>query len=536
MKRSRLLSACGFIATILILLPGTRVLSRAAAAPAQEDFEDVFEKARQFFNRRDYEEALKLYKRANKMKGENCAECLWAMAQTYSKLGADKNVIETCDRLLPVSAGDHVLAAKAHNLKGITFASMAMERMEKPDLKKLAAAEAAFRKALEASPGTKIVRFNLGVTLIRLGHERDGIQELKQYVEDADDESDNTDEARKIIENPRRARESFAPDFAVTTSEGEFIDSDELRGKVVLLDFWGTWCGPCRESVPSLVSLAKKFSKDPFVLISVDVGDETDKWRSFIEKNKMTWPQHQDRNGKVQRAFQVRSFPTYVVIDAEGITRYRSSGYGMTTGGELEDAVKKSVKTLAKSGSPPKAQGAPVTPPSSPSVARTSAPAEPRSPAPAAAQSAPAAQPAGVPPAVEEKKPRELPVPVLEITGAETMDAGGMKIMRFYLSLKNWADYPDVLFAPMPDLPPCSFNTTPTRIQVIVWSEDQRPLTTYCNVPDRNLLRRLQVMTRAQSESSPMRVYVTIEDRRAQRTVKSAPVPLAPPAATTPQM
>ncbi|MBI1737730.1 MAG: redoxin domain-containing protein [Acidobacteria bacterium] len=526
MKRSYLLLTFFCMGIMLLFISIGSLAPRGwAAAPrstlAQDDaFDDALGKARLHFNRRNYEDALKFYKRANKLKGESCADCLWGMAQTYSKLGADKNVIETCERLVPAAGSDNEMVAKAHNLKGITLAAMAMEKMEKPDLKKLADAEAAFRLALAAYPETKIVHYNLGITLIRLGREAEGIQELKAYVEDADEDSESGEEARKIIANPRRARENFAPDFSVTTAAGEYIDSDELRGKIVLVDFWGTWCPPCRESIPALASLAKKFSKDPFVLLSVDVGDEPGQWRAFIEKNKMTWAQHQDVNGKVQRAFQVRSFPTYVLIDHEGVVRYRSSGYSDYVEGMIADAVKKSLKTAAKA-APPKAQAAPT-------------PAPQRSPAPAPAQSAPAAQTAGAPTASEEKKPRELPVPVLEVTGAETMDAGGMKITRFYLSLKNWADYPDVLFAPMPDLPPCSFNTTPTRIQVIVWSEDQRPLTTYCNVPDRSLLQRLQVMSRMQGESTPGRVYVTLEDRRAQRIVRSTPVPLVAPAPKEP--
>ena len=512
MKRSFLLLTFFCFGIMALFYSGTSLAPRGWAAPratpAQDDeFDNALDKARLHFNRRNYEEALKFYKRANKLKGENCADCLWGMAQTYSKLGADKNVLDTCERLVQAAAGDHEIAAKAHNLKGITLAAMAMENMEKPDAKKLAEAETAFRKTLEDSSEFKIAHYNLGITLIRLKREDEGIQELKAYVEDADDDSESGEEARKMIANPRRARENFAPDFSVTTADGEYIDSDDLRGKIVLVDFWGTWCPPCRESIPSLANLAKRFTKEPFALISVDVGDETDQWRAFIQKNKMTWPQHQDRTGKVQRAFQVRSFPTYVLIDAEGVVRYRSSGFSLTTGVAIEDAVKKSLKALAKSGPPPKSQAAP-------------APTQP----------APAVQTAPAPPASEEKKPRELPVPVLEVTGAETMDAGGMKITRFYLSLKNWADYPDVLFAPMPELLPCSFNTTPTRIQVIVWSEDQRPLTTYCNVPDRSLLRRLQVMARTQGESSPTRVYVTVEDRRAQRTLRSEVVPLVPKA------
>jgi thiol-disulfide isomerase/thioredoxin len=525
MRRSYLLLTFFCAGITLLFFSGASLAPPGWAAPSrstltQDDaFDDAMDRARLHFNRRNYEEALKYYKRANKLKGENCTDCLWGMAQTYSKLGADKNVIETCERLAQAAAGDNELAAKAHNLKGITLAAMAMEKMEKPDLKKLADAEATFRLALAAYPETKIVHYNLGVTLIRLGREADGIRELKAYVEHVDEDSESAEDARKIIENPRRARENFAPDFTATTADGEYIDSDELRGKIVLVDFWGTWCGPCRESIPALASLAKKFSKDPFVLLSVDWGDEPGVWRTFIEKNKMTWPQHQDRTGKVQRAFQVRSYPTYVLIDHEGVVRYRSTGYSDYVEGMIAGAIKKSLKTAAKAGPPPKAQAAPAASISS---------------APSPAQSAPAAQLSSAPQAGEEQKPRELPVPVLEVTGAETMDAGGMKITRFYLSLKNWADYPEVLFAPMPDLPPCSFNTTPTRIQVIVWSEDQRPLTTYCNVPDRSLLQRLQVMSRMQGESTPARVYVTLEDRRAQRILRSKPVPLVPPAPRTP--
>lgn len=510
MKRSFLLLAFFFIGIVALVCSGSSLAPRGWAAPrptlAQDtDFDNSFDKARLYFNRRNYEEALRFYKRANKLKGENCADCLWGMAQTYSKLGADKNVLETCERLLQAAAGDNELAAKAHNLKGITLSAMAMENMEKPDTKKLAEAETAFRKSLEASAESNIVHFNLGITLIRLNREAEGLRELKAYVEDADDDSEYVEEARKMIENPRRARENFAPDFSVTTADGEFIDSDDLRGKIVLVDFWGTWCGPCVRSIPSLSYLAKKFKKEPFVLISVDVGDEQGPWRAFIEKNKMTWPQHHDRNGKVQRTFQVRSFPTYVLIDHEGVIRHRSTGFTDYVEGMIANAIKKSLKTAAKA-TPPKAQAAP-------------APAAPTLPAP---------------PPSEEKKPRELPVPVLEVTGAETMDAGGTKITRFYLSLKNWADFSEVLFEPMPDSPPCSFNTTPTRIQIIVWSEDQRPLTTYCNVPDSGLLRRLQVMARTQGESSPTRVYVTVEDRRAQRTVRSDVVPLVPPTPKAP--
>ena len=106
--------------------------------------------------------------------------------------------------------------------------------------------------------------------------------------------------------------------------------------------------------------------------------------------------------------------------------------------------------------------------------------------------------------------------------------------MRFEIAVKNWADYPDVLFTPMPDLPPCGFNAAPTRMQVIVWSDDGRQLFTYCSVPHRRILQRLRVMLRARGRATRQRVYVTIEDRFTQLTWKSNVVPLVPPAADAP--
>jgi thiol-disulfide isomerase/thioredoxin len=89
-----------------------------------------------------------------------------------------------------------------------------------------------------------------------------------------------------MIEDPRRARAVFAPDFSFTSKDGEFISSDDLRGKTILLDFWGSWCGPCVKAAPGLVRLHKKFAEAPVVFISVAENDRPEAWAAFIEKNK----------------------------------------------------------------------------------------------------------------------------------------------------------------------------------------------------------------------------------------------------------
>jgi len=180
------------------------------------------------------------------------------------------------------------------------------------------------------------------------GRDQEGIAELKKYVE-LQPRGADIDRARKMIENPRRARENYAPEFSITTSDGQYIALEDLSGKVVLLDFWGTWCAPCVASVPSLRNLHKRYEKEAsFVMIGISSDTEVEEWRAFTAKNQMVWPQYWDRDRRVQRAFEVRAFPTYILIDHEGIVRFRSSGTSWERSANLDDAIRKQVKMVTK--------------------------------------------------------------------------------------------------------------------------------------------------------------------------------------------
>ena len=85
------------------------------------------------------------------------------------------------------------------------------------------------------------------------------------------------------------------------------------------------------------------------MLIGISSDSDEDEWREFTTKNKMIWPQYLDRERKVQRAFGVRAFPTYIVIDHEGIVRFQSVGTSWMQSANLEDAIRKHVKIVAKS-------------------------------------------------------------------------------------------------------------------------------------------------------------------------------------------
>ena len=310
-----------------------------------EEFDAELTKGKRALRGRDYEEALKSFKRANEMKEKKCGECLSLMAEAYFGLDAYKNVVETADKVLVLAADDKQLALKAYNNKGLALQSLA----ERKDQKKLAAAEATFRQGLALEGAPAVMHYNLGVVLMQMNRDPEGIAEVQQYLKLLPNGT-YSENAKKLASNPRRARENYAPDFSFTSSEGEHISLEDLQGKVVLIDFWGTWCPPCVESVPELRNLHKKYSKEPsFMLIGISSDSEDDVWRDFTEKNKMVWPQYRDKDRKILRAFDVRAFPTYVVIDHEGIVRHRSVGMTWSRAASLDDAIRKAVKVVAKS-------------------------------------------------------------------------------------------------------------------------------------------------------------------------------------------
>jgi thiol-disulfide isomerase/thioredoxin len=121
-----------------------------------------------------------------------------------------------------------------------------------------------------------------------------------------------------------------------------------LKGKVVLLDFWGTWCPPCVAAVPALRDLQKRHAKDAFVLLGVSSDNEEAVVRSFTEQNRLIWPQYWDRDRKVQQAFDIRAYPTYVLIDDEGIVQFRTTGGGLREPVGLEGAIKKQLKAASQ--------------------------------------------------------------------------------------------------------------------------------------------------------------------------------------------
>ena len=132
-----------------------------------------------------------------------------------------------------------------------------------------------------------------------------------------------------------------APAFRVKALTGETFDLAGMKGKTVLLDFWATWCGPCRKEMPTMEKIHQEFKANGLVVLGLNVGEDRGTVEKFLKTAKVSYPVALTADTDVASAFEVTAFPTYVVIDREGnIAAYQVGSAG-------EAALR---ETLAKGG------------------------------------------------------------------------------------------------------------------------------------------------------------------------------------------
>lgn len=129
-----------------------------------------------------------------------------------------------------------------------------------------------------------------------------------------------------MLAHPASAQQQALPFSGVTLNTNEHINLVDYRGKVVLIDFWASWCPPCLASLPAYNQIRQEIGTDEFEIIAINVDENTDDGRSFLADHPVDYPVLADPKGKIGIPYGIRTLPRSFLLDRDGqvITTYRS--------------------------------------------------------------------------------------------------------------------------------------------------------------------------------------------------------------------
>ncbi|HEY0702775.1 MAG TPA: redoxin domain-containing protein [Candidatus Acidoferrales bacterium] len=278
----------------------------------------------EFTEHGDRQAALESFKKADKQDEGHCHACQNQMIKYGAELGDWKTAELGAEEEIAEAQGDKAVALAHYQLAVILM----NQGQQKHKDETFSRAHDELSKALATVANFPAALLLDGKVLAQLKQDDAAKARFEQYVKIHTTDDADRQRALRYIESPELARARLAPAFAVTTLDGQHISMDDLQGKVVLLDFWATWCEPCREALPHVREMAKKFQGQPLVILSVSLDSDEAKWKEFVAKNDMTWPQYRDGGftSPIARMFNVEAIPHTFTIDADGILQEEHIG------------------------------------------------------------------------------------------------------------------------------------------------------------------------------------------------------------------
>jgi thiol-disulfide isomerase/thioredoxin len=287
------------------------------SGPTNEKAQKTFKNALGYLHDHMLGAALDEFKKADKQDGGHCVACQEKMIK-YGMDLREWNIAETAAAELVAEAHSPTEIALAHYEFG---AVLMREGVEKHKDELFTRSHEELTKALAAVAKFPGAIYSDGLVLAHLKQDKAAKAQFEQFVKMRPADDPDRQRALLYISQPELARARMAPPFAVTTMDGQHVSLDDLKGKVVLIDFWATWCAPCRQALPHMREIAKKFKDQPMVVLSVSLDDNDQKWKEFVVKNEMTWSQYRDGGfkGPVATLFGVEAIPHTFTIDADGV-------------------------------------------------------------------------------------------------------------------------------------------------------------------------------------------------------------------------
>lgn len=130
-----------------------------------------------------------------------------------------------------------------------------------------------------------------------------------------------------------------APAVSVRLEKGGEFTPDDAKGKVLVVDFWATWCGPCKASFPRVDAIYKKHKSKGLEVVAINEDDDLKKVPEFLADTKVTFTIAFDHDGKAAETYGVQTMPSSFLVDRRGVVRYAHSGYHPDDAGQIEAEI-----------------------------------------------------------------------------------------------------------------------------------------------------------------------------------------------------
>lgn len=299
----------------------------------------------------EYDLAIDAYQEANSIAGGKDKFSLRHIIELQIQNGDYDDAIATAAKFKSIATTPAEQSFAESSRGRALFFQSAPEKQGKPyDTDLLASADTAFKSALALDPKNSTALFHDGEVLAHLGQTDAARAQFKACLAVIRPDDPIYLRAQRFAANPALALEQLAPAFTVKTLDGGRFSLDQMQGRVVLVDFWATWCAPCMKELPQLKKIAHDFTGQPLTILSVSWDEDEGTWRDFVRKNQMTWPQYRDTDHRIARLFGVEGIPSYFTIDTNGVLTTEMLGEGFDVEGHLRKLVARA--EAARQGNP----------------------------------------------------------------------------------------------------------------------------------------------------------------------------------------
>jgi peroxiredoxin len=135
-----------------------------------------------------------------------------------------------------------------------------------------------------------------------------------------------------------------APPFSLASRAGTPVSLAQYKGQVVMLNFWASWCGPCRQEMPLLESIYQKYNKLGFTMLGVNVEPDSNAANEWLKQTPVSFPILYDKESKVSKAYDVATMPSTVIIDRAGKVRVLHRGYKPGDENDYLDSIRQLIR------------------------------------------------------------------------------------------------------------------------------------------------------------------------------------------------